>query len=149
MSKIRKNKEILTCVKEVKWSSLGRNKINLKRLEMNILILEDLDYIREVLELELKDIACSLTFAANGYEGLSVSQSKKFDLIVSDIRMPGMDGFAFAIAYREKSSSPHIIFFSGEADGETYYHDKLQSIANCSYVEKNFEKLKSAIRTHL
>jgi two-component system, chemotaxis family, CheB/CheR fusion protein len=40
----------------------------------------------------------------NGEEGLRAAESSDFDLILSDISMPGMDGYEFLRALREK---PH------------------------------------------
>lgn len=58
------------------------------------------------------------TFAESGREALELLATQHFDVIVSDMRMPGMDGAALLTAVQEKY--PHIIriMLTGHADEE-------------------------------
>lgn len=67
-----------------------------------ILVVEDEDDIREVLKelLETSIDRVQVTTAASGSEGLRAVQSQRPDLIISDYKMPGMNGLEFLQASR-------------------------------------------------
>ncbi len=60
-----------------------------------ILILDDDDDIREAFKRNLERAGYVVTAAGNGKEGLHAARSDQFDLIVTDVAMPVMDGFRF------------------------------------------------------
>ncbi len=72
--------------------------------------------------------------AADGAQALALAQEAKPAIVLTDIRMPHMDGITFAKALRKVLPDTHIIFMSGYSDKE-YLHAaiKLKAI---SYVEK-------------
>ncbi|MBZ5534429.1 MAG: response regulator [Acidobacteriia bacterium] len=57
-----------------------------------ILIVDDEEAIRLLLEVALSDQGYRTRAACNADEALAVLSSKHFDLVLSDVRMPGMDG---------------------------------------------------------
>ena len=57
-------------------------------------------------------------FALNGVEALKMMETKQYDLIITDIRMPKMDGIEFIKALQQKGYSPQIIILSGYRDFE-------------------------------
>lgn len=54
--------------------------------------------------------------AANGYDALSKYEQHHPDLVIADIRMPGMDGIQLIKALREQDNDLHILILSGYAD---------------------------------
>lgn len=87
----------------------------------SILIIEDDDHIGMVLSQVLSDQDYQVQCAHNGKEGIKLFNSTcKFDLIITDIRMPEMDGNAVARYIRSSSESETplvaITGFSHEAD---------------------------------
>ncbi|OAB41073.1 response regulator transcription factor [Paenibacillus antarcticus] len=56
--------------------------------------------------------------ASNGFEALDKYHSLKPDLMIIDIRMPGMDGLELIAELRTQGSSSHILILSGYADFE-------------------------------
>lgn len=60
----------------------------------NILIVDDSKSTRNMLQKQLKAVGATVTMAADGLEGFEAAKSDAFDLIISDIEMPNMDGFA-------------------------------------------------------
>lgn len=54
--------------------------------------------------------------ASNGKEALSIIQSAKPDVVISDIKMPVMDGLELANEARKLNRSIHIILLSGHDD---------------------------------
>jgi serine/threonine-protein kinase PpkA len=65
-----------------------------------ILVVEDDDAIRNNIARLLKLEGYEVSAAADGIEGLERARALKPDVVISDINMPGMDGFALAEALR-------------------------------------------------
>lgn len=59
----------------------------------NILAVDDSETIRELVSVTLKRSGHTVVTANDGGEGVQKARGGKFDLILSDINMPGMDGF--------------------------------------------------------
>jgi len=65
-----------------------------------ILLVEDTQFFRTLVGNALNEAGYTVVLAANGSEGLAALEQESFDLVVSDIEMPVMDGHAFARALR-------------------------------------------------
>jgi CheY-like chemotaxis protein len=61
----------------------------------------------------LQEAGCTVEIAHNGIEGLKLFSPGKFDLVVTDFRMPGMDGVQFIRHVRAEDPRPAIILLSG------------------------------------
>ncbi len=90
-----------------------------------ILIVEDIDQVRELLEMQLQLKGYRVVGASDGQEALAQIEAERPALIVSDILMPRMDGFALAHALRKdpKTAGIPIIFLSAtyvSADDEHF-----------------------------
>jgi len=81
-----------------------------------VLFVDDEQNVLNSFKRLLHDEPWHLFFADSGDRGLDILKKEKIDLVVSDVRMPGMDGITFL--KRVKSLYPHIvrIFLSGHAD---------------------------------
>jgi len=66
----------------------------------SLLIVEDEPMLRNSMELVLKLEGYNVRTVADGLAGLSLIRSKRPDLILCDIMMPGMDGYAFLEAVK-------------------------------------------------
>ncbi|WP_435201478.1 response regulator [Qipengyuania sp. 902] len=83
-----------------------------------LLLVEDEDMVRAVAERALVRAGYTVTTASDGEEGLAAiaNGSDNFDLIVSDVVMPAMDGPAMARAIRRVKPKIPILFMSGYAE---------------------------------
>ena len=81
-------------------------------MALKILLVEDNQDICEVTSLLLYKLGYSITTAANGQEGLELFKKRQFDLIITDIYMPVMDGNRFIAELTEFSDLPPIIALS-------------------------------------
>ncbi|HWA61675.1 MAG TPA: ATP-binding protein [Caulobacteraceae bacterium] len=70
----------------------------------NILLVDDLEANRELIGTLLTALGQSVRTANGGAEAISAAMAETFDLILMDLQMPGMDGFAAARAIRELAS---------------------------------------------
>jgi CheY-like chemotaxis protein len=59
------------------------------------LLVDDDEFIRNSLELAFKTKGCCLQVAETAEEGLQVIRKEQFDIIISDFRLPGMNGLEF------------------------------------------------------
>lgn len=85
--------------------------------KLNILVVEDEPDLREILVFVLQDIGYNVFEAENGEVGLKMCQNQKIDAIISDIRMPKVDGVQLLKSMREKSPEIPVIFLvTGYAD---------------------------------
>lgn len=71
-----------------------------------VLVVDDDASIRQFIAMALKDSGYEVTTASHGREALESTQRSPPDVILLDMRMPVMDGWAFARAYRERPP-PH------------------------------------------
>jgi HD-like signal output (HDOD) protein/ActR/RegA family two-component response regulator len=89
-----------------------------RTIESRILFVDDevaiLDGLRDLLRKERR--RWDMVFAVGGAEALEELQRQRFDVVVSDIRMPGLDGAA--LLTRVKAEYPHTarIVLTGHAD---------------------------------
>ena len=72
----------------------------------NILLIDDDNEIREWLELDLKFSGYNITTAKDGAEGLQKAINGSYDLIISDVMMPKIDGFT--LCQNLKKVKPNI-----------------------------------------
>lgn len=79
----------------------------------HILIIDDEDYILRLAKDILVKNQYSVKTALNGNEGLKLFQKEKFDLILTDIKMPKMDGLDVIRSVREKDKEIPIIIITG------------------------------------
>lgn len=83
-----------------------------------VLLVEDEDMVRTVAERALTRAGYEVTPCANGEEGLAAITDGKtsFDIVVSDVVMPGMDGPAMVRAIRARIPDMPVLFMSGYAE---------------------------------
>jgi two-component system response regulator YesN len=85
--------------------------------------------------------------AKNGVVALELAQRFRPDIIITDVRMPKMDGIEFAAKVRELLPEVKIIFLSGYSDKE--YLKSAIHLKAISYIEKpvNLNEMKNVIRS--
>src|SRR5690349_5824978 len=70
---------------------------------MNVLVVDDSADTTEMVQHLLEIGGATVTAVTSGFEALEVAGQKQFDVILSDISMPGMDGFEFLNRLRQMS----------------------------------------------
>ena len=82
----------------------------------HLLLVEDDDDLRAALESTLKRAQWSVCAVASAEAGREALQRRDADLIVSDIRLPGMDGMALLERVRERSAHTPVVLMTAHAD---------------------------------
>ena len=105
-------------------------------MAISVLIVEDDPNIRELLQLYLEKDGYAVTLAADGGQGLAKFHAIKPDLVLLDVMMPVMDGWAVCKAIRAEDNTPVIML---TAKGET--DDKVAGLKTGAddYITKPFE----------
>jgi CheY-like chemotaxis protein len=60
--------------------------------QLRVLVVDDHELNRRVMQMLLVEFGCGATFAACGDEGVELAAAERFDLIFMDLNMPGLDG---------------------------------------------------------
>jgi len=94
---VRKGEEIKTLSKE----------------KAGVLIIEDEKNIREVLKEMLSTEGYEVTCVAKGKEGIELFKKKKFDLVITDLGIPGMSGWEVADQIKSINPSTPVVLSTG------------------------------------
>jgi len=107
-----------------------------------LLLIDDDEVVLQSLERLLESQGYQVEKAHNGFEALEKAQNQVFDLVISDIRMPGMDGIEVIQKLREmnqerrREAIPEILI-TGYTDENTYL--KALKLKVTDYLYKPFD----------
>jgi len=104
----------------------------------SILLVEDDDQLRRVLAREFLAAGHECVSASSGERALAAWQGRAFDLLVTDIRLPGLDGVELAASICCSEHVPVILITGYRRD----YARKLACLAHAVIVEKPFSARK-------
>lgn len=106
----------------MEWGKKGKE--NLTRTSMGqersrrILVVDDNRDIRNVLSHMLRFMGFDVALAGNGIEALAAFIENSFDLVVTDLQMPMMEGSELAQLVKDRSPNTPVILLTG-SDRET------------------------------
>lgn len=83
---------------------------------MRTLIIDDEEYVRLVLEQALREEGCRVTAVKQGQAGIDALQTAPFDCVITDLRMPGMDGRAVLKWIAEHQPDVDVLMLTGHGD---------------------------------
>ena len=117
-------------------------------MEADILVVEDDEGLARFLELELEHEGYVVTRADNGRDALSIAMSGKFDLLLLDIMLPGLNGLEVMRRLQQEKQVPVILLTARDA-----VMDKVAGLdaGAVDYITKPFaiEELLARIRVAL
>lgn len=89
-------------------------------MNLNLLIAEDEKYLREKVtkNIEWSAYGYNLFIAADGEEALRIAESEPIHIVVTDIRMPGIDGLKLTERIKAINQDIKVIIISGYAEFE-------------------------------
>jgi DNA-binding NtrC family response regulator len=103
----------------------------------SVLIVEDHDRLREQLGQFYEQEGFKVTTAACGEEGIERLSQEKFAIVVSDVKMPGIDGFQLAHHVREKYPDTDVILIT--AFGNIKQAVEAMKLGASDYITKPFQ----------
>lgn len=116
---------------------------------VRILILEDDAFQRRFLQLYLNAAGFDVEYGKNGRDGLGILQkSQPFDLIMSDLKMPVMNGIEFLIEIKKHRIFKEIpVVLLSKVDNQKI-KEKAESLGAYYFMEKPFtnEKISELLK---
>lgn len=94
---------------------------------LRILVIEDDDRVRDVVMEILRISGHQVEEAMNGTQGLAHLEKTEFDLIITDLSMPDIDGWAVATAVRQRWKNSKVILLTG-------YGSQIENIEEHKYL---------------
>ena len=99
-----------------------------------ILLVEDDDEFRGLITEVLTMFEHEVSHADSAEAGLKILEKESFDMIISDITMPGLSGLEMTKIIRQRKIKTPIIIISGHSDSQTI-SESLKSGVN-DYIQK-------------
>ncbi len=84
-----------------------------------VLIVDDQAHMREVISASLRALDVKSYQAESGEQALEILANENVDVVLSDFRMPGMDGIEFLRRLREERPAIRSVLFTGHGQMET------------------------------
>ena len=94
----------------------------------HVLIVDDEDVIRTTLSQIMTKVGYQCSSAASGEEALAILNNEPVDVVITDIKMPGMSGFALTKTIKEKYHAD-VIIITGYA-GQFSYEEAMEKGAS-------------------
>lgn len=84
-----------------------------------VLIVDDDDVVRRSYQRSLQAAHYNVEAVADGADALAALQQKRFDLVLLDLRMPGMDGMSVLRAIKQAWPKSEVVVITGYPTVET------------------------------
>lgn len=109
--------------------------------QMKVLLVEDDSMLQEVLKETLEGFGCAVMCSDNGYEAIKLIKKEQFDVIISDIKMPKMDGISLLETLKSMNVTVPVVMMTGYSQ---YNDQQVEYAGGVVLLEKPFsrEKLK-------
>jgi len=101
-----------------------------------ILVVDDEDIVRTSCSRTLSPEGYEVKLAKNGSEGLKMAREDKFDLVLTDLKMPDMDGIEVLRIIKEQWPETEVIIVTGYQTVDTAV--KAIKLGAYDYIEKPF-----------
>ncbi|MGB5082022.1 MAG: CHASE2 domain-containing protein [Burkholderiales bacterium] len=98
-----------------------------------VLVAEDVEHLRHLVELYLKKLGLECVAVSNGFEAVEAAMAAEFDILLLDMEMPVMDGFEAARVLRERGYGKPIVALTAHSDGvqiERARHEGCSEVLN-------------------
>jgi two-component system OmpR family response regulator len=80
-----------------------------------VLLIEDSPDIAELMALHLSDLNCEVALATDGSRGLNLAKAGRYNLIVLDLRLPGIDGLDVCRSLRSRRDYTPILMVTAKS----------------------------------
>lgn len=104
---------------------------------LKVLLVEDDSMLQEVLKETLESFGCVVLTSNNGQEAIVKLKSDKFDVIISDIKMPKMDGLSLLETLKNLNIETPVVMMTGYSE---YKDDQIAHAGGVVLLEKPFTR---------
>ncbi len=96
--------------------SLSSIESDIMEIEKRILVVDDEEDLREILQIFLSELGYEVLTAADGREGLDLFLAQRPPIVLSDIKMPVMDGVEMLRQIKTEDPEAEVIMITGHGD---------------------------------
>jgi two-component system capsular synthesis sensor histidine kinase RcsC len=107
------------------------------RKKGKLLVADDDKAIRNVLSIALSSMGYDVTLAGNGLEAMTLFLTSSYDLVMTDLGMPLMNGWELSRLVKEQSPSTPVIVMTGTNDDNLW--EKLNTNSLNAMILKPFK----------
>lgn len=86
---------------------------------LKVFIVDDEPLMRLSMLDALEGIGCEVTAATTGTEGLAILGTRQFDVVITDLRLPGADGLTILKASKERNPATEVILITAHGSVDT------------------------------
>ncbi|QJB55892.1 response regulator [Pseudodesulfovibrio sp. zrk46] len=117
----------------------------------HILVVDDSTSVRYALEKHLTEAGFKVSLAVDGQDGLNIALENDFDLVITDIDMPKMDGFELCSKLKGEEKTSHIpiiVLSSRDSDEHVEHGFRVGAdayLAKGGNIQENIERIKDIL----
>ncbi|SPF77587.1 response regulator [Pseudoprimorskyibacter insulae] len=108
-------------------------------MSKDILIVDDSPSVRRMVTMTLSQAQFEVHEAENGAEGLRMSRTKRFDMVITDQNMPVMTGLEFIRAFRGEPQNRGIPIVFLSTESAISLKEEARSAGALGWMQKPFE----------
>ena len=147
-----KNAVIIKKIKGLSLLEKGITQDGGLKMEANrqrILVVDDHKNIRDLLSKMLSLMGYAVVAAGGGHEGFSLFIEGSFNLVITDLDMPRMDGWTLACHIKEQSPDTPIVLMSGSDKGTVFETLKRGCVDSVIFKPFSFEGIQKTIQKEI
>jgi two-component system chemotaxis response regulator CheY len=111
-------------------------------MKKTILIVDDFENTRRVIEFSLKKLETNILMAENGQEALNRFDGQKIDLLITDLNMPVMDGIELVKKIRNNPIYMFIPIIMLTTERNQEKRQKADEVKVTTWMQKPFDQEK-------
>ena len=104
--------------------------------EVKLLLVDDDEFIRDSLSIAFTNKGCCIKAAETAEEGLEAIKTAKYDIVISDLRLPGKGGLEFLKAVRRAHPDTLCVLITAYRD--IHVSSKAFALGIHDFIEKPF-----------
>lgn len=114
---------------------------------MRLLLIEDDKTTIKILQKQIENLGLKFDYAETGYESINYYRSKRYEIIVIDLKFPGKDVFEILIELNLVAPNAKLIIYTSKLDNETSELLKEYNIHDVIIKESGHKKLLKLIES--
>lgn len=105
-----------------------------------VLVIDDSKTIRQLVSQTLENAGYAAVTANDGAQGLSEFGKQRFDIVLTDINMPVLDGFGVMEGIRAGSKNRHVPILALTTEGSQEFRDRARDLGATGWILKPYEE---------
>lgn len=128
-------------------------------IDRNVLVIEDDQDIAGLVRMRLTELSCQVTIASDGLSGLTEAESRRYNLVILDLMLPGLDGIELCRRLRANGNHVPILMLTAkssdlervlglEMGADDYLTKPFNSLELQARVKAIFRRIDNAMQAH-